>query len=89
MLALILFLSGDDFGMEHGSIAEIGPIFPCEHPKREFRLLDHWSADQEWEFEWQFVDHIIQISYSFISSTNYHAFTCNILLFPHVGRGGA
>ena len=47
MLLFISFGGGHDFGMQHGSITEIGAIVSAEESERKLRLIDHGCADEE------------------------------------------
>ena len=49
MLLLIFFLGCHHLGMEHGCVTEIGSVFAGKDSEWEFRLVDHWCADEEWE----------------------------------------
>ena len=47
MLLFISFGRSHDFGMQHGSITEIGAILSAEEPERKLRLIDHGCTDEE------------------------------------------
>ncbi len=47
VLLFIWFGCSHDFGMKHGSVAEVGAVLSAKESERQLRLIDHGGANKK------------------------------------------